>query len=159
MACWAPSSKDPAACTSCVAGNTGVPAAARASCFACYLSSIADTGSCNSCLKAAPTTAASQLCPLCAGGDTLAAKDDQKKCYSCMDKVKASLPGVKWLCHFTGGADSNKPVPALTAFLPRYFSCLAAAGTLEEGQACRKCMDQIEKQGAKSGDACFSALE
>lgn len=156
VSCWAPTSSDPAACSSCVAGATGVPAAARASCFGCYLKDSADPAGCASCLKGAKTTAASQLCPLCAGGPS--GKDAQKQCYTCMDGVKASLPGVRWLCHFTGTADGNKATAALTAAVPAYYKCLAAAGTLQEGQACRKCMDQIEKSGAKSGNACFAAL-
>lgn len=51
-----------------------------------------------------------------------------------MDRVAASLPGVKWLCHFTGTADGNKPSAALTAVTPRYHTCLAKAKTLEAGQ-------------------------
>lgn len=75
-----------------------------------------------------------------------------------MSAVSDKLPGVRWLCHFTGSAKDNKPSKALTSAVPGYFRCLSAAGTLEEGQACRKCMDQIEKSGAKAGDACFAAL-
>jgi hypothetical protein len=154
--CWTPGSSDPAACSSCVAGKTGVPASARAACFGCYQKSLADATSCGACLKAAATPANAQVCPLC--GVPGASKADQGQCYSCMSAVGASLPGVRWLCHLTGTADANKPMPALTAAVPRYHKCLAAATSLEAGQGCRKCMDAIEKGGAKAGDACFAAL-
>jgi hypothetical protein len=75
-----------------------------------------------------------------------------------MSSVKASLPGVRWLCHFTGTAEGNKPVAALTAAVPKYFKCLSGAGTLDAGQACRKCMDKLEAAGAAAGDQCFAAL-
>jgi len=152
-ACYAPSSKDPATCASCVAGATGVPAAARSACFGCYLKTASDQATCGTCLAAAKTPNTAALCPLCAGGG------GQKQCYSCMDQVPAALPGVKWLCHFTGTTDGNKATPDLAAATPRYFKCLAAAKTLEGGQACRKCLDGIEKGGAKGGDACFAALK
>jgi hypothetical protein len=133
-----------------------VPAGARAACFSCHLKASADAAGCSACLKGAKSTGAAMLCPLCAGGAGPAVQD-QSKCFSCMDAVSPALPGVKWLCHLTGTAEGNKPTPALTAAVPRYFKCLAAAKTLEGGQGCRKCMDSLEKD-AKAGDACFAAL-
>lgn len=152
--CYAPLSKDPAGCASCVAGATGIPAAARAGCFGCYLKSTADAAGCNACLKGAGTAPNAQVCPMCAKEG--AAKAEQGTCYSCMGAVKASLPGVRWLCHFTGTVEGNKPTPSLTAAVPAYFKCLSSASTLEAGQGCRRCMDSIEK-GATAGP-CFAAL-
>ncbi|KAI8467412.1 MAG: hypothetical protein J3K34DRAFT_430578 [Monoraphidium minutum] len=156
VACWAPSSADPAACTACVTGATGVPAASRGSCFGCYLKTQKDAASCAACLKTAGTAANAGICPLCAGDGS---KGEQGQCYTCSSKVKASLPGVRWLCHFTGTADGNKPKAALTSAVPAYHKCLAAAGTLEQGQGCRRCMDALEKGGGgakAAADACFA---
>jgi hypothetical protein len=122
----------------------------------CWVPSSKDPATCSKCLAAAKTNGAAMLCPLCAApaGPQL---QDQTRCYSCMDAVSPALPGVRWLCHLTGTAQGNKPTPALTAAVPRYFKCLAAAKTLEGGQGCRKCMDSLERD-AKAGDACFAAL-
>jgi hypothetical protein len=154
--CFAPSSKDPAACAACVSGATGVATAARPACFGCYLKTATDGAACNTCLAGAKSANTAGLCPLCSGGSGGAS---QKQCYSCMDRVQAGLPGVRWLCHMTGTVNENKGTPALNAAVPRYFNCLAAATTLEGGQGCRKCMDAIEKDGAKAGGACFAALK
>ena len=156
-ACWGPAVKDPAACSSCVAGATGVPAAGRAGCFACHLKSQADPAGCAACLKSAGSPPDSLLCRLCPT-DVAPGKREQGQCYSCMASVKASLPAVRWLCHVTGTADKNAPTKELTAAIPAYFRCLAAAPSAEGGKSCRMCMDAIEKGGPKAGDACFAKL-
>lgn len=133
-----------------------MPAAARGACYGAYLKTTADAAGAARCLGAAPSAAAAQLCPLCAGQGGAA---EQAACFKCMDAVKPSLPGVRFLCHVTGGADGKTPpTPALAAAAPRYYKCLAAAATLEAGQACRKAMDAIEKDGAAAGAALFAKL-
>ncbi|GBF98794.1 hypothetical protein Rsub_11376 [Raphidocelis subcapitata] len=154
-ACWMPNTKDPKACSSCVAGATGVAPAARGACFGLYSKTTADAAGAAACLAAAKAPADAALCPLCAAAG---GKAEQAACFVCMDKVAPSLPGVKFLCHVTGAAADGKPSPALAAAAPAYHACLAAAKTLEAGQACRKCMDGIEKD-AKSGGACFAKLK
>jgi hypothetical protein len=151
-----PTTKDPQTCSSCVAGATGLAPAARGACFGLYSAATADAAGAAACLKAAKAPAEAALCPLCtAASDPSQAA--QAACFACMGKVAPGLPGVRFLCHVTGTAEGNKPAPALAAAVPRYYACLAGAKTLEAGQACRRCMDGIEKDAA-SGAACFAKL-
>lgn len=117
-ACYAPPAADPVSCSSCVAGATGVPLAARASCFGCYLNG-ADAAACTTCLKGAKAGPAAALCTSCATAPAAAGSAAaQKQCYACADRVAANLPGVKFLC----SGDSTRPATRLGRAPTRHSS-------------------------------------